>query len=128
YECPVRERVLHVIEEGYIPEVIDTAGSQLGPGETGELVLTNLGRLGSPLIRYRTGDTVRRAADESCACGSFEMALEGGIIGRTDDMVVVRGVNVHPSAVDELVRGFIEVAEYRVEIVTRQAMPELTLT
>ena len=55
------------------------------------------------------------------------MALEGGIIGRTDDMVVIRGVNVHPSAVEELMCGFDEVAEYRVEVVTRSAMSELRL-
>lgn len=128
YECPVRERTLHIIEDGYIPEVIDPkTGQQMGPGATGELVLTNLGRVGSPLIRYRTGDMVKTAEEPVCACGTTDLALEGGIIGRTDDMVVIRGVNVHPSAVEELIRGIGEVAEYRVEVFTRHGMPELSL-
>ena len=76
----------------------------VGPGGIGELVLTNLGRLGSPLLRYRTGDVVRRAWETACPCGSEEMALEGGIVGRADDMVVVRGVNLYPSAVEDVVR------------------------
>ena len=128
FECPARPYVLHVMENAFIPEVIDPAtGKQLGPGETGELVLTNLGRVGSPLIRYRTCDLVKRAPSEPCACGRYDMALEGGIIGRTDDMVVVRGVNVHPTAVEEIVRGFAAVAEYRVELSTTGPMPELAL-
>ena len=76
-----------------------------GPGGGGELVLTNLGRVGSPILRYRTGDIVRRAQEARCECGSQEMALEGGILGRSDDMVVVRGVNLYPSAVEQVVRS-----------------------
>src|SRR5205085_2214941 len=88
FECPSRRGVLHVIEAGFLPEVIDPkTGRDSGPGERGELVLTNLGRVGSPLIRYRTGDLVQRAAEMGCACGRFDLALEGGILGRTDDMV-----------------------------------------
>jgi phenylacetate-CoA ligase len=115
YACPVRERVLHVIESSYIAEIL----------ESGELVLTNLGRTGSPLIRYRTGDIVKVAAAEVCDCGSRDMALEGGILGRTDDMVVVRGVNLYPSAIEEIVRSCEGVAEYRVEIRTERALSEL---
>ncbi len=128
YECPVTRRLLHVMDGEFISEVVDPAtGGRLSPVDTGELVLTNLGRAASPLIRYRTGDIVKQAAEVPCACGSYEMALEGGIIGRTDDMVVIRGVNVHPSAVEEIMRGFEEVAEYRVEVATRSSMPELSL-
>jgi phenylacetate-CoA ligase len=116
YECPARPRVLHIIETGYIPEVL----------ETGELVLTNLGRTGSPLLRYCTGDIVRVAPGEVCECGSAEMALEGGIIGRTDDMVVVRGVNIFPSAVEDLLRSC-GVAEYRVEVGSHRALSELRI-
>jgi phenylacetate-CoA ligase len=128
FECPVHSRTLHIIEGSFIPEVIDPAtGRQLGLGQAGELALTNLGRVGSPLIRYRTGDLVKRAVDEKCACGRSDMALEGGILGRTDDMVVVRGVNIHPTAVEEIVRAFPTVAEYRVELSTAGPMPELAL-
>lgn len=128
FECPAKQGVLHVMEHSFIPEVIDPyTGRHVGPGEKGELVLTNLGRVGSPLIRYRTGDLVQRAATEPCVCGRYDLALEGGILGRTDDMVVVRGVNIHPSAVEKVVRGFEQIAEYRVELRTEWAMPEMTL-
>jgi phenylacetate-CoA ligase len=110
--------------------VVEPAGGKpVSPGASGELILTTLGRIGSPLIRYRTGDLVKPApsAGEPCACGRFELALEGGIIGRTDDMVIVRGVNVYPSAVEEIVRAAGAVAEYQVEISATNALPELSL-
>jgi phenylacetate-CoA ligase len=128
FECPDRRGVLHIIESGFIPEVIDPETEQpVGAGEEGELVLTNLGRVGSPLLRYRTGDRVRRAAAAPCACGRYELALEGGILGRTDDMVFVRSVNLYPAAVEDVVRGFAQVAEYRVEVSAQRAMTELTI-
>jgi phenylacetate-CoA ligase len=128
YGCPKKPGVLHVIESSYIAEVVDPEkGKAVEPGESGELVLTNLGRIGSPLLRYRTGDVVRTAANSPCECGSYEMALEGGILGRTDDMLVVRGVNVYPSAIEELVRASGDVAEYRVEIQTDRALPEIKI-
>ena len=127
HSCPVRPGVLHVMESAYIAEVISTFdGRSVPPGGTGELVLTNLGRTGSPILRYRTGDLVERSAECPCACGRYELALEGGILGRTDDMVVVRGVNVYPSAVEDVLRTF-GVAEYRVEIRTERALPELSI-
>ncbi|MEZ5361486.1 MAG: AMP-binding protein [Bryobacterales bacterium] len=128
YECPARRGVLHIIEQAYLPEVVDPETLQpIAPGELGELLLTNLGRTGSPLLRYRTRDFVRRGAAEPCACGSFEMALEGGILGRTDDMVVIRGVNIYPSAVEEIVRAEPEVAEFRVEVCDGDALSELRI-
>jgi phenylacetate-CoA ligase len=127
YGCPKRPGVLHVMESGYIAEVIDPeSGKAVPPGGRGELVLTNLGRMGSPVLRYRTGDLVERAAESPCECGSYELALEGGILGRTDDLVVVRGVNVYPSAVEDVLRAF-GVAEYRVEIRTVRSLPELRI-
>lgn len=127
YECPERRGTLHVDEAAFFPEVIDPADLRpVGPGETGELVLTNLGRLGSPLLRYRTGDIVRRAAETHCRCGSWELALDGGILARRDDMVIVRGVNVYPSAVEEILRSF-AIAEYRVEIYTERALTEMRI-
>jgi phenylacetate-CoA ligase len=127
YECPVRPRVLHIIETSYIPEVIDAeSAAPVAPGGTGELVLTNLGRIGSPLLRYRTGDVVRTAEASVCECGSAELALEGGILGRTDDMVVVRGVNIYPSAVEDVLRSC-GVAEYRVTVGSHGALAELRI-
>jgi phenylacetate-CoA ligase len=128
FECPALPGVLHVLEAGFISEVIDPrTGQHIGPGEQGELVLTNLGRVGSPLLRYRTGDLVQRAARTACACGRYDMALEGGILGRTDDMVIVRSVNLYPAAVEEVMRRFDQVAEYRVEVFSQRAMTELQI-
>jgi phenylacetate-CoA ligase len=89
--------------------------------------LTTLDRTGSPLLRYRTGDLVKPVAPSVCACGRHDLALEGGILDRSDDMVVVRGVNVYPSLIEELVRACPEIAEYRVEFDARGAMAELRL-
>lgn len=128
YQCPAKAGTLHVLEAAYFPEVVQplTGGNGL-PGQTGELVLTTLDRLASPLVRYRTGDLVKARSHSLCACGRNDLALEGGILGRADDMVVVRGVNVYPSLVEEIVRACPEVAEYRVQLDCRQAMTELSL-
>ena len=129
YGCPKRDRVLHVIESSFIAEVIDPVSGD--PARHGELVLTNLGRTGSPLIRYRTGDIVdlgvERGVDGRCECGTFDMSLEGGILARTDDMVVVRGVNLYPSAIEEILRSCQGVAEYRVEIRMDRGLSELSI-
>jgi phenylacetate-CoA ligase len=108
---------LAVIESAYIAQIIHPA--QDG---TGELVLTNLGRVGSPLIRYRTGDLVKPVALPT------GMGFEGGIIGRADDMVVIRGVNLYPSAVEKVLAGFPDVAEYRVEVRRTAALAQVSLT
>src|SRR6185503_739385 len=90
YECQAQSGP-HVNESEFVAAVIDPVTG--APASAGELVLTNLGRLGSPLVRYRTGDRVRLAA-APCACGRTFARLEGGILGRLDDMLIVRGVNV----------------------------------
>ena len=114
--------VLHVIEDSYFAEIVNpTTCAPVSAGEVGELVLTTLGRDACPLFRYRTGDLVKRIPD---APG---FALAGGIIGRVDDMVVVRGVNIFPSAVDAVVRGFPEIAEYRVAVTSRDTLAEIAL-
>ena len=127
HECPVRPGVLHVIESAYYAEIIEPAsGKPVSAGQAGELVLTTLGRTGSPLLRYRTGDLVKSEAGP-CRCGRHEMALVGGILGRTDDMVVVRGVNIYPSAVEEIIRAVDGVSEYQVRVSTTRALTELSL-
>lgn len=128
YQCPARPGVLHVLESAYIAEVIHPeTGAVAKPGETGELVLTTLDRIGSPLLRYRTGDLVKARPRSVCECGRQEMALEGGILGRSDDMVVVRGVNVYPSLIEQIVRAHPEVNEYRVQLDCRSAMSQLSV-
>lgn len=120
--------VLHVLEGRYLAEVLDPeTGRPAAPGETGELILTTLGRFGSPLLRYRTGDLVRLSPRPPAELGYVETALEGGILARTDDMVVVRGVNLYPSAVEEVIRRDDAVAEHQVELATGGALAELTV-
>ncbi len=128
FQCPAQSGLLHVIDTSYWAEVIDPKTEKpVADGAQGELVLTTLRRSGSPLIRYRTGDLVQLAEPGSCGCGRYQTTLVGGIIGRSDDMVVVRGVNVYPSAVEEIVSGVEGIAEYRVEVSERQSLMELTV-
>jgi len=112
YECQAQSG-LHVNESEFIVEVLDLASGR--PATDGELVLTNLGRTGSPAIRYRTGDRVRLAS-APCGCGRTFARLEGGILGRLDDMLIVRGVNVFPSAIEGIVRRFASVDEFQIEV------------
>lgn len=129
YPCAVRPGALHVSERAYIAELIDPAsGERLAPsaeGTRGELVLTTLGRAGSPLLRYRTGDLVVGRRLDRCDCGSTELCLEGGVLARVDDMAIVRSVNVYPGAVDEVVQRVPGVAEYRVVLRETRGMTDM---
>jgi phenylacetate-CoA ligase len=112
FECEAQNG-LHVNEAEFICEVIDP--DTLEPAEEGELVITNLGRVGMPVIRYRTGDRV--VLDRTpCPCGRSYLRLEGGVIGRVDDVLLVRGVNVYPSTIENIVRRFPEVGEFAVDV------------
>jgi phenylacetate-CoA ligase len=121
-ECPENPGGLHVLESDYVAEVIDPQTGQ--PAQEGELVVTNLGRAASPVIRYRTGDLVRIGA-RPCPCGRTFLRLDGGILGRADDMIHLRGNNVYPSALEAVIRRFPEVAEYRIEVDQTAALPRL---
>jgi phenylacetate-CoA ligase len=115
-ECRENPVGLHVLESDCLPEVINPETTEAAePGEIGELVLTNFGRWGSPVVRYRTGDLVR-VDPRPCPCGSPFVRLDGGILGRSDDMIHFRGINVYPSALEALLRRFPEIVEYRIEV------------
>ena len=124
-------RGLDVIEPWFHAEFLSVeTGQAAGPGELSELVLTTLGRSGAPVIRYRTGDLVRPrwpTQDEIRAGACPWVRLEGGIVGRTDDMLVVRGVNIFPGAIDDIVRSFPEVDEYRLTVTTYESLDVLKL-
>jgi phenylacetate-CoA ligase len=122
FSCPQRDGI-HGIESEFIFEVLDSAGRS---ATEGELVATNLGRWGTPLVRYRTGDRVR-VSREPCSCGSPFLKFVGGIRGRVDDMFTVRGVNLYPSQVEDIVRGHPEVAEFVIEHRRVREMDEVSL-
>jgi phenylacetate-CoA ligase len=126
FEC-VAQAGLHVNELEFVAEVLEPeTGRPVAAGEVGELTLTNLGRWGAPVLRYRSGDRVRLATG-ACPCGRTFARLEGGILGRVDDMLVVRGVNVFPSALEGIVRGFGVVDEFQIEVFRRGALDEVRL-
>jgi phenylacetate-CoA ligase len=125
FEC--QSGAVHVNENEFIAEILDpNTGEPVPDGEKGELVITNLGRIGSPVIRYKTGDLVQPSY-QPCPCGRPFLLLQGGVLGRMDDMVIVRGVNVFPSAIENVMREFREIEEFRVEIFEKEAMKEIRL-
>ena len=118
---PTRLRVMH---DRYFAEVLKPGTNDpIAPGESGEFVLTTLGRAACPLLRYRTGDLVKPVALPGEEPAAF--ALAGGILGRVDDMVIVRGVNLYPTAMDAAVRALTGVREYQVEIDQRGTLAEI---
>lgn len=126
FSC-VCEQGTHLTEPEFIFEVVEPGtGAPMPDGQEGELVVTNLGRPGMPLVRYRTGDLVRLTT-APCPCGRTLARMEGGIIGRADDMVVVRGINLFPSAFEAILRGYPEVAEFLIEVYKDRGMDEVRL-
>jgi phenylacetate-CoA ligase len=123
FECQAQNG-LHLNEGEFIYEVIDPATGS--PEDEGELVMTNLGRVGMPVIRYRTGDHVKLLR-EPCECGRTLVRLEGGVIGRIDNVLIVRGINVFPSAIENIVRRFPEVGEFAVDVYRRGELDEIDI-
>ncbi len=118
---------LNILETECIPEIVDPETLQpVERGAQGELLITNLGRVGSPLIRYRTGDLVCEDTTP-CPSGRNLLRLKGGILGRADDMVIIRGNNVFPSSLEAILRTFEQVAEYRIEVRTIRAMQHMKI-
>ena len=119
-------RGLYVNESEFIPEFLSIDhGGAANEGELSELVLTNLGRIGSPVIRYRTGDLVRPTWNDEQACSY--VLLDGGVLGRTDDMMIVRGVNIFPSSIEQILRSFPEIIEYRLTAFKQGQMDQLKI-
>ena len=124
YGVPEDPTLLRLLHDSYLCEVLRPGLNEpVAIGENGELVLTTLGRGACPLFRYRTGDLVKPVSIQGE--GSSAFALEGGILGRVDDMVIVRGVNLYPSAMDEAVRTVKGVRDYQVEIDQRGTLAQV---
>jgi phenylacetate-CoA ligase len=126
FECPEQEG-MHVWEDSYLMEVLDPETLEpVGPGQVGELVFTNLTRQGMPLLRYRTRDLASYNA-EPCACGRSFKRLSR-IQGRTDDMVIVKGVNIFPMQIDKVLMAMPEVGtHYLVELTRRDFSDVMTV-
>ncbi|MGE4559597.1 MAG: phenylacetate--CoA ligase family protein [Desulfobulbus sp.] len=115
-ECLHSEHGMHILEDNFLPEIIDPETLEVLPyGETGELVFTTLTKEAFPLIRYRTKD-ISRLFLEPCGCGRTLIRMEK-VTGRTDDMLIIRGVNVFPSQVEHVLMGIKGVEpHYQIEV------------
>lgn len=119
-ECKEQPGGFHLLEEECIAEVLHPDTSlPVKNGDEGELVITTLGRLHSPVVRFRTGDRVR-LDPQPCACGRPWKRCIGGVLGRTDDMILIKGNNFYPSMIEEIIRGFSEIDEFQVVIDSRR--------
>lgn len=108
---------MHTFDWSFLFEVLEPGGDEpVAPGGTGELVVTTLDKRASPAIRYRTGDRVR-LLDAPCPCGRETRLIEAGTVGRLDDMLKVKGVNLWPDAADEVLLGLDGLAEYQADVV-----------
>ncbi len=117
-ECLLADKGMHIFEDHFLPEIIDPdSGEVLPPGEQGELVFTTLTKEAFPIIRYRTKDISRLIYDQ-CECGRTLVRMEK-VTGRTDDMLIIRGVNVFPSQVEHVLMG-IEGVEPHYQIVVER--------
>ena len=123
----LNQDAVHVNEAEFIAEILDPITREpVAEGERGELVLTNLGRWGTPAIRYRTRDLVRRGP-ATCACGRTYLTLPGGVLGRVDDMLIIRGVNVYPSSIEDALRAIPDVQEFRITVLKAGELDEIEL-
>ena len=120
FECEKQPGGPHIIEDHFIEEVLDPETDEPVPyGERGERVVTSFGRGFIPLIRYRSKDLVSKVPHDRCSCGRTGDIFEGGILGRVDDMKLIRGTNVYPRAVEAIVREYPEVEEFQI-LITRE--------
>ncbi|PIE73987.1 MAG: phenylacetate--CoA ligase [Deltaproteobacteria bacterium] len=118
-ECLHTDRGMHIFEDHFLPEIVDPeTGEVLPPGEKGELVFTTLTKEAFPIIRYRTKD-ISRLVYDTCACGRTLVRMEK-VTGRTDDMLIIRGVNVFPSQVEHVLMGVEGVEPHYQIVVERQ--------
>ncbi len=128
FECAHQPGGTHIIEDQVIEEVLDPVTLEPVPyGERGERVVTSFGRGSTPLLRYRTGDLVCRVPASTCECGRGFDIYEGGILGRVDDMKLIRGTNVYPRAIEAIVREHPEVEEFQTVIAHEGIRDEITL-
>ena len=123
FECDHQPGGAHIIEDHFLEEVIDPdTGQEVGYGQQGERVVTSFGRGMIPVFRYRTRDLVVKVPGAKCKCGRTFDIYEGGILGRVDDMLLVRGTNVYPRAVESIVREYAAVDEFQIRLWTEEGI------
>ena len=128
FECSHQPGGMHILEDHFIEEVINPeTGDPVGYGERGERVVTSFGRGMIPVLRYRTRDLVVKVPADRCGCGRAYDIYEGGIQGRVDDMLLIRGTNVYPRAIESIVRTFPEVDEFQIVVASVNHVDEITL-
>ncbi len=128
FECEQQPGGAHIIEDHFIEEVVDPeTGEPVPYGERGERVVTSFGRDTIPLLRYRTADLVSKVPAARCSCGRTFDIYEGGVLGRVDDMRIVRGTNVYPRAVEGIVRELPEIDEFQLLLTRVEVRDEITL-
>lgn len=123
FEC-LEQDGLHVNEGEFIVEIIDPQTGEAA--DEGEVVITNLGRPGYPVFRYRTGDRAKIVTDP-CACARTYARLDGGVIGRVDDVLIVRGINVFPSAIENILRSVPEIGEFAVDVYRTHELDDMVI-
>ena len=120
FECEKQPGGTHIIEDHFIEEVVDPeSGEPVAYGEPGERVVTSFGRGAIPLLRYRSRDLVLKVPHSGCSCGRTFDIYDGGIRGRVDDMLLVRGTNVYPRAIEAIVREYPAVDEFQIYLWTK---------
>ncbi|MCJ7445719.1 MAG: phenylacetate--CoA ligase [Methanotrichaceae archaeon] len=126
FECQ-EQNGLHIWEDHFIVEILDKNDEPCSPGEPGELVLTSLTKEVMPLVRYRTGD-ITFSMNDMCNCGRTSIKVHR-FLGRADDMLIVRGINVFPSQIEEVLMKLPEVGDYFRVIIDRKrhGLDELTI-
>jgi len=128
FECAGQPGGMHIIDDHYVEEVIDPeSGEPVDYGTRGEREVTSFGRGMIPVLRYRTRDLVVKVPHDTCSCGRTFDVYEGGIQGRVDDMLLIRGTNVYPRAIESIVRSFEAIDEFQVLVETMNNVDEITV-
>ncbi len=127
YECSAHPGGVHVCESFFLPEFLDPETLEPArPGQLSRIVMTSLEKYAQPVIRWDLKDLVR-VSESLCPCGRSFRWVEGGVLGRADDLIKIRGVLVSPRAIEDVVRAFEQIIDYRVVISRSQGMDELTI-
>ena len=128
FQCTEEPKGVHILESEFIAEIVaPETGMPIKEGKVGELILTNLGRSCMPAVRYRTGDLVK-VKKGFCGCGRTFRILEGGVLGRKDEMIIIKGVNLFPNVLTNIVESHILPGDnYQIEVYKERGVDEIAI-